>query len=205
MELRALCDGFVEKAARTTSTCLTMADHNRYSVAAWAACQMVVARSHAERVVVLFNDAVVAHHPCHFRRGRVIYDPWLYLSALLRRPGAFRSGVPFKDWDLLALLVQVCTKLKHHLDGDRQFAKVLGAVLDRALTAVRRHVPKRCKPALPAAIILRVLAPQRQPPVLPSLTTRDALRLRVELMADRGSDDSIRKVAWWNGMRFSMP
>jgi len=32
MERRAPFDGFVEKAVRATSTCLIMADHNRYSV-----------------------------------------------------------------------------------------------------------------------------------------------------------------------------
>jgi transposase len=37
MELRAPFDGFVEKAVRATTTCLIMADHNRYSVDARAA------------------------------------------------------------------------------------------------------------------------------------------------------------------------
>ena len=37
MELRGPFDGFVEKAVRATTTCLIMADHNRYSVDARAA------------------------------------------------------------------------------------------------------------------------------------------------------------------------
>jgi transposase len=196
MELRGPFDGFVEKAVRATSTCLIMADHNRYSVAARAAGRMVLVRSHAERIVVLFNDAVVADHPRHFRRDQVIYDPWHYLPVLLRKPGALRNGAPFKDWDLPALLVQVRTKLKHHPDGDRQFVKVLGAVLDHGLAAVEAA----CAEALQAGIasgdvILTVLARQRQPPVPPSITTPDALRLRIEPMADCGRYDSIRKVA----------
>jgi hypothetical protein len=32
MELRGPFDGFVEKAVRASTTCLIMADHNRYSV-----------------------------------------------------------------------------------------------------------------------------------------------------------------------------
>ena len=44
-------------------------------------------------------------------------------------------------------------------------------------------------------VILTVLARQRQPPVPLSITTPDALRLRVEPMADCGRYDSIRKVA----------
>ena len=55
-ELRGPFDGFVEKAGRATTTCLSMADHNRYSVNARAAGRMVLVRSHAERIVVLCDD-----------------------------------------------------------------------------------------------------------------------------------------------------
>jgi transposase len=196
MELRGPFDGFVEKPVRATSTCLIMADHNRYSVDARAAGRMVLVRSHAERIVVLFNDAVVADHPRHFRRDQVIYDPWHYLPVLLRKPGALRNGAPFKEWDLPPLLAQVRTKLKHHADGDRQFVKVLGAVLDHGLAAVEAA----CAEALEAGIasgdvILAVLARQRQPPVPPSITAPHGLRLRIEPVADCGRYDSIRKVA----------
>jgi hypothetical protein len=56
MELRGPFDGFVEKAVRASTTCLIMADHNRYSVDARAAGRMVLVRSHAERIVVLLGD-----------------------------------------------------------------------------------------------------------------------------------------------------
>jgi hypothetical protein len=194
--LRGPFDGFVEKAVRASSTCLIMADHNRYSVDARAAGRMVLVRSHAERIVVLCNDAVVADHPRQFRRDQVIYDPWHYLPVLVRKPGALRNGAPFKDWELPPVLAQVRAKLNHHADADRQFVKVLGAVLDHGLAAVEAA----CAEALTAGIangdvILTVLARQRQPPVPPSITTPDALRLRVEPMADCGRYDSIRKVA----------
>ena len=100
MELRGPFDGFVEKAVRASTTCLIMADHNRYSVDARAAGRMVLVRSHAERIVVLLNDEVVADHPRQFRRDQIIYDPWHYLPVLMKKPGALRNGAPFKDWDL---------------------------------------------------------------------------------------------------------
>ena len=196
MELRGPFDGFIEKAVRATTTCLIMADHNRYSVDARAAGQMVLVRSHAERIRVLFNDAVVADHPRHFRRDQIIYDPWHYLPVLVRKPGALRNGAPFKDWDLPAALAEVRAKLKRHADGDRQFVKVLGAVLDHGLDAVEAA----CAEALEAGIasgdvILSVLARQRQPAAPLSITTPDALRLKLEPVADCGRYDSIRKVA----------
>jgi hypothetical protein len=173
-----------------------MADHNRNSVDERAAGRMVLVRSHAERIVVLFNEAVVAEHPRHFRRDQIIYDPWHYLPILVKKPGALRNGAPFKDWDLPPALAQVRTKLKQHTDGDRQFVKVLGAVLDHGLDAVEAA----CAEALAAGIasgdvILTVLARQRQPPAPPSITTPDALRLKIDPVADCGRYDSIRKVA----------
>jgi hypothetical protein len=99
MELRGPFDGFVEKAVRASTTCLIMADHNRYSVDARAAGRMVLVRSHAERIVVLLGDEVVADHPRQFRRDQIIYDPWHYLPVLMKKPGALRNGAPFKDWD----------------------------------------------------------------------------------------------------------
>src|SRR6266478_4862009 len=94
MELRGPFDGFVEKAVRATTTCLIMADHNRYSVDARAAGRMVLVRSHAERIVVLLDDTVVADHVRNFRRDQIIYDPWHYLPVLVRKPGALRNGAP---------------------------------------------------------------------------------------------------------------
>ena len=75
-------------------------DHNRYSVDARAAIQMLLVRSHAERIVALFNNEVVASHPRRFRRDQIVYDPWHYLPVLVKKPGALRNGAPFKDWAL---------------------------------------------------------------------------------------------------------
>ena len=196
MELRGPFDGFVEKAVRASTTCLIMADHNRYSVDARAAGRMVLVRSHAERIVVLLGDEIVAQHSRQFRRDQVIYNFWHYVPVLVRKPGALRNGAPFKDWDLPPGLAKVHAKLKSHADGDRQFVKVLGAVLDHGLEAVEAA----CAEALEAGIasgdvILAVLTRRRQPAMPPSITTPDALRLAIEPTADCGRYDSIRKVA----------
>ena len=196
MELRGPFDGFVEKAVRATTTCLITADRNRYSVDARAAGRMVLVRSYAERIVVLLEAEVVADHARVFRRDQIIYDPWHYLPILMKKPGALRNGAPFKDWNLPPALTQVRAKLKNHADGDRQFVKVLGAVLDHGMGAVEAA----CAEALEAGIasgdvILTVLARRRQPTAPPSITTPDALRLKIEPMADCGHYDSIRKVA----------
>jgi hypothetical protein len=152
-------------------------------------------RSHAERIVVLLGDEIVADHRRSFSRDQIIYDPWHYVP-VLKKPGALRNGAPFKGWALPPALSQVRTKLKNHSDGDRQFVKVLGTVLDHGLEAVEAA----CAEALQAGIasgdvILTVLARRRQPPMPLSITTPDALRLKIEPLADCGRYDSIRKVA----------
>ena len=101
-----------------------------------------------------------------------------------------------KDWDLPPALTQVRAKLKSHVDADRQFVKVLGAVLDHGIAAVERA----CTEALEAGVasgdvILAVLARRQQPIPPPSVTTPDALRLKIEPAADCGRYDGIRKRA----------
>jgi hypothetical protein len=196
MELRGPFDGFVEKAVRASTTCLISTDRNRYSVDARAAGRMVLVRSHAERIAVLLDGEMVANHQRSFKHDQIIYDPWHYLPVLVKKPGALRNGAPFKDWDLPPALAQVRAKLKSHADGDRQFVKVLGAVLDHGLTAVEAA----CAEALEAGIasgdvILTVLARRLQPAPPPSITTPDALRLKIEPVADCSRYDRIRKVA----------
>jgi len=68
--------------------------------------------------------------------------------------------------------------------------------LDHGLAAVE----SACAEALEAGIasgdvILTVLARQRQPVAPPSITTPDALRLKIEPAADCGGYDGIRKIA----------
>ena len=69
-------------------------------------------------------------------------------------------------------------------------------MLDHGLAAVEAA----CEEALGAGIasgdvILTVLARRRQPVALPSITTPDALRLKIEPAADCGRYDRIRKIA----------
>jgi hypothetical protein len=196
MEMRGPFDGFVEKAVRASTTCLIMADHNRYSVDARAAGRMVLVRSHAERIVVLLGEEIVADHPRCFRRDQIIYDPWHYLPVLMRKPGALRNGAPFKDWALPSALTQVRARLTPHADADRQFVKILGAVLDHGLASVEAACAEALEAGIASAdVILTVLARNRQPAPPPSITTPNALRLKIEPQADCGRYDGIRKIA----------
>jgi hypothetical protein len=138
-----------------------------------------------------------AYVPMSFATGEAYQFDWSHETITsVRAAGALRNGAPFKNWDLPPALAQVRSLLKSHIDGDRQFVKVLATVPDQGLAAVEAA----CAEAVAAGIasgdvILTILARQREPATPPSIITPDALRLKHEPVADCGRYDNIRNVA----------
>jgi hypothetical protein len=194
--------GFIEKPMRATTTCLIAHDRNKYSVDAKAAGRAVLVRVYADRITVLLGDELVADHPRSFKRDQVVYDPWHYLPVLIRKPGALRNGAPFKDWDLPAPLSAIRDRLRRHVDGDRQFVKILGCVPEDGVAAVAEDCVAN------GDVVVAILARNRQPPAPPSITTPEALKLKTEPVADCARYDNLRKRredAPWNAIRSSTP
>ena len=168
MELRGPFDGFVEKAVQGQHN---VPDHGRPQslqrgcARRWPdGTRALPCRAHRRAA----RRRSRRRSSRQFRRDQIIYDPWHYLPVLVKKPGALRNGAPFKEWSLPTALAQVRAKLKSHPDGDRQFVKVLGAVLDHGLAAVEAA----CAEALRAGIangdvILTVLARRLQPAAAP--------------------------------------
>ena len=76
----------------------------------------------AERIVIVSEGQVIGDHQRHFGRGKTIFDPWHYLPALERKPGALRNGAPFKHWDLPKALGRIGEQLQsRYTDWDRQY------------------------------------------------------------------------------------
>src|ERR1700689_2933395 len=77
---------------------------------------------------------------------------------------------------------------------DRQFVKILARVPEDGIAAVA----DACAEALEAGIangdvVMAILARKRQPPIPPSITTPDALKLKAEPIADCARYDNLRK------------
>ena len=89
-----------EHDARVSSTALVAFDRNRYSVHATAVGNTVTVRAYADRITFVQDGRTVGIHRRHFGRDKVIFDPWHYLEALKKKPGALRNGAPFKEWNL---------------------------------------------------------------------------------------------------------
>ena len=142
MAYRGPFDGFHASEAAVSKTCLVRFDNNQYSVAARAVGRPVDVRAYADRIVIRQDGEIVAEHPRGFGRGRFVYDPWHYVPVLTKKPGALRNGAPFKGWQLPNALGRLRTRLSAHDDGDRQFVKVLAAVLEDGLEAVETACAK---------------------------------------------------------------
>ena len=187
-------DGFHATEMSVSKTCLVRFDNNQYSVAARAVGRPVDVRAYADRIVIRQDGEIVAEHPRSFGRGRFVYDPWHYVPILTRKPGALRNGAPFKGWKLPDALGRLRTRLAGHDDGDRQFVKVLAAVLEDGLEAVEAACAEALDcGACSADVVLNILARQCQPAPPATIPTPEGLQLRHQPVADCQRYDSLRE------------
>jgi transposase len=189
-------DGYVERLARVTSTCLVVVGRNRYSVPCEWAGKTVSTRLYPMRVDVVGGDAIVASHARLFNRGHTAYDWQHYIELVQRKPGALRNGAPFMD--LPEPLARLRRALLRSQGGDRLMADVLALVPTAGLEAVLVAVELVLEHATPSGQvsvehILNVLArlkdPQRPAPVATHLT------LKVAPLADTTRYDRLRTAA----------
>jgi len=127
-------DGYVEKPARVSSTCLVSVARNRYSVPCELAGQMVSTRLYPNRMAVVANDTVVANHERLNSESQTRYDWQHYIPLLQRKPGALRNGAPFAD--MPEPLQQLRRALLRNPGGERVMAQVLAIVPTAGLDAV---------------------------------------------------------------------
>ena len=185
-------DGYVEKSAKVSSTCLVNVDRNRYSVPCEWANHRVSARLYPSRVCVVAGDAVVASHERASDRGHTRFDWQHYIALVQRKPGALRNGAPFAD--MPEALQQLRQGLMKHAGGDRVMALVLAAVptagLESVLVAVELVVESG---ALSAEHVLNVVARLNAKPTPASVET--TLALKEPPLANTSRYDSLRDVA----------
>ena len=182
-------DGYVERLARVSSTCLVSVHRNRYSVPCELAGQRVSTRLYPNRVGIVAGDAIVATHDRLTERGQVCYDWQHYIQLVERKPGALRNGAPFAD--MPAPLKQLKLGLMRHAGGDRVMAQVLAAVptagLDAVLVAVELVIESG---ALSAEHVLNVLARLNASP--PPACVETSLQLKEVPLANTSRYDSLR-------------
>jgi transposase len=189
-------DGYVEKPARVSSTCLVVVARNRYSVPCELAGQMVSTRLYPQRVKVVAGDAIVADHERLVDEGQTRYDWQHYIPLLERKPGALRNGAPFAD--LPEPLQRLRRALLRESGGDRVMAQVLAIVPRSGLEAVLVAVDLALESAPPSGRVsvehvLNVLARLNSAPAPAQVAT--PLQVSTPPRADPARYDRLRAQA----------
>ena len=192
MPMPTAFDGYVERSAKVSSTCLVAVARNRYSVPCELAGQRVSTRLYPNRVEIATDEVIVASHTRLSHRGHICYDWQHYIALIQRKPGALRNGAPFAD--MPQPLQRLRQGLMRHDGGDKIMAQVLNCVsshgLETVLVAVELVIESG---VLSTEHVLNVLARLNAAPTPESVES--SLQLRQVPVANTGRYDSLRTTA----------
>jgi hypothetical protein len=188
-------DGYAERPARVSPSSLVSFDRNRYSIDCRHVGAQVQLRVYAERIVIVREGEVVGDHRRQFGSGKTIFDPWHYLPALARKPGALRNGAPFRHWDLPEAIARVGEQLQHRYpDWDRQYVGILQTVPLYGLEAVEAACSKALNTGLfSKEVVLNLLNRGREDTVADPIDPPDHLILKQPPIADCQRYDRLRQ------------
>ena len=185
-------DGYVEKLARVSSTCLVSVARNRYSVPCELTGQMVSTRLYPDRVEIHANDTQVSCHERLSTYSNTRYDWQHYIPLLQRKPGALRNGAPFND--LPEPLQRLRRLLLREMGGDRVMAQVLAIVPDAGRDAVLVCVELALEKQIPSGRVsvehvINVLSRLNELPTPEQITTH--LQVSLPPLADTARYDRL--------------
>ncbi|MFM7332123.1 MAG: IS21 family transposase [Brachymonas sp.] len=189
MPMPTAFDGYVERSAKVSSTCLVAVARNRYSVPCELAGKRVSTRLYPNRVEIAHEDTIVASHARIANAGHICYDWQHYIALVQRKPGALRNGAPFAD--MPQPLLRLRQGLMRHEGGDKVMARVLSCVSSHGLEAVLVAVELVIESGvLSSEHVLNVLARLEAPPA--PQTVESSLQLKELPLADTGRYDKLR-------------
>ena len=189
MPMPSAFDGYVERSAKVSSTCLMVVARNRYSVPCELAGQQVSTRLYPSRVEIATDEAIVASHARAANEGHICYDWQRYIDLVQRKPGALRNGAPFAD--MPAPLLRLRQALMRHDGGDKAMAQVLNCVSGHGLEAVLVAVELVIESGvLSCEHVRNVLARLSEAPTPESVQSN--LQLNEVPVANTGRYDSLR-------------
>jgi transposase len=187
-------DGYIERLAVVSSTCLVSVARNRYSVPCELARHSVSTRLYPERLVVVHDEREVASHARLAGRGETRYDWMHYVPLVQRKPGALRNGAPFAD--LPPALQKMRQALLRQRGGDRVMAQLLAVVPQAGLEAVLVACELALEGAPPSGRVstehvLNVLGRLSDAPAPETAAT--TLRVKTAPLADTARYDRLRR------------
>jgi transposase len=164
--------------ATVTPLCTAAFDNNKYSVPLEFKDKIVLVKGGAEEVSLVYDGKEIARHKRLYGVMQHSLNPYHYLSVLARKPGAFRNGLPFRNWSLPAIFNEYRQLLSEkYADSDLYFAKTLVLLKDWPLLEVIEAIKKSISLGiLGDSYILRLLR-QKDDPVV----EKEYISIRIEL------------------------
>lgn len=126
----AVYEGMRVEWVRVNSLSLVTYDGHKYSVPCDWVGRNVSLHISATHLKVIADSQELAVHPRSFDKGQTTYNPWHYLPALKRKPGALRNGEPFLNWVLPKPIKQMQSHLMKQPKGDRAMVKLLTLIAE---------------------------------------------------------------------------
>lgn len=128
-------DGYVERSAKVSSTCLVAATEHRQWVACVQAGQRLSTRLYRGRVeIASCDEMIVARHKRPSNRGHICCSWQHHITSIQRKPGPPISGVPFAG--MPAPMQRRPQGLTRVQGGDKAMAQVLNCAFGHGLEAV---------------------------------------------------------------------
>lgn len=112
-------------------------NRNRYSVPAGYRDKAVTLEIGLDDVRIIHENTLIATHKREFLRDRWVINPWHYLEALRRKPGAFQSSRILSEiehsWDpVVKKVYDLQIKKYGDIDGTKEFISTLLCFKDRS-------------------------------------------------------------------------
>ena len=115
------------QAGTITSQGLVRFQNNDYSVPTKTGRQKVWIKGYYDRVVIIFENQIIATHTRNYGNEEVTFNPLHYLELLERKAGAFEQAAPLKGWILPPVFKQIHDTLvrKDGKEGIREYIRIL--------------------------------------------------------------------------------
>ena len=115
------------QSGKITSQGLVRFQNNDYSVPTILGQQKVWIKGFVDRIVIAFEDKVIAQHRRSYGQEEIVFNPLHYLKLLERNTGAYEQAAPLKGWNLPAVFQKVHDILyrKNGKEGRRQYIRIL--------------------------------------------------------------------------------
>jgi len=126
----AIYQGTRVEWVRVSSLALVAYDGHKYSVPCDWVGRNVSLHISATHIKVIADNTELTEHPRSFDKQHTTYNPWHYLPALKRKPGALRNGEPFLHWPLPAPIKQIQSHLLKQPKGDKAMVKLLTLIAE---------------------------------------------------------------------------